>query len=385
MFCENCGKEIPENVKFCTGCGTRVIPLEIIDEEDQVISDVTDANEPFGSIETAEELVESENPEVGNETEDQKISKEKKSSVLRVFAHIGAVIISLILLVCVIATIALGLVRNAVSEKTLNSSISNINLTKIKASSVVDIESLKKQGMNVESENLFDLIYDNINQNAMEQPISREKFKSLVESEEIQAFLSETINDNIVALASDERTETDILDDIEDFLYKEKKTLSKKLGYELTDTRIANLKKSIQSQYGSTLEKFEGVKLDSFVNDDIAQIVTVSFSKWLFVSVIILDVFLAMLLYIVLRSLKQGTVYCGVVVSFVGVLYLVLAFAMEAIVGLFLNGTALYLANQFIDIFVIKMIIVSASMIALGVLIPIVVSLIVNFTKRRKA
>ena len=26
MFCDNCGKEIADNLKFCTGCGTRVEP-----------------------------------------------------------------------------------------------------------------------------------------------------------------------------------------------------------------------------------------------------------------------------------------------------------------------------------------------------------------------
>ncbi len=28
MFCEKCGKEIPENSKFCAGCGAKVEPVE---------------------------------------------------------------------------------------------------------------------------------------------------------------------------------------------------------------------------------------------------------------------------------------------------------------------------------------------------------------------
>ncbi|MBN2557533.1 MAG: zinc ribbon domain-containing protein [Clostridia bacterium] len=33
MFCEQCGKEIPENSKFCSGCGAKIEPTENILEE----------------------------------------------------------------------------------------------------------------------------------------------------------------------------------------------------------------------------------------------------------------------------------------------------------------------------------------------------------------
>ena len=385
MFCENCGKQLPDNVKFCTGCGTRVLPVDVSEEVENDVDTST-----VNDIRNVENEPNEQNIEVETVPEENKASEtapeEKKRSIAaRAFAHFGAVVLSLILFACVIATTALGLVHNAVSQKTLMSAVDNVNLSKIKVSSVVDVDKLAEQGMNVESENLFDFIYDNINQSAMEEPMSREKFRELVESEEIQGFLTETLNKNIVALASDGRTESDILDDLVDFINQEKKTLSKKLGYELTDKRISNLKKTIDEKYGSSIEKFESVKLDSFVDEKIADIVTISFSNWLFISILIFDILLAILIYIVLRLFKQGTVYCGVVVAFVGAVYLLLAFALEALVGMFLNGTALYLAKQFIGVFAVKMIIVSAIMIVMGILIPIIVYVISNIRRKKRA
>lgn len=397
MFCENCGKSLEENTKFCPSCGFPVLddltsdePNDLkqgTNETDEKSTDVVDNNsdpEKDNSADVDTVAEDSFGSEDDSAVEEAK-STNKGFRIGRVFAHFGAVILSLILFGCIVATVAIGLVHSAVSENTIFDIVSNVNLAKIKVEAIADVDELAEKGLNVESENLSDFIYDNINQDALNQPMTREKFNELVESKEIQSFVSETINKNLESLVADEETADDIIDDLGDFLKSERKSLSKKLGYELTDTRIENLKKTIKDKYGDVIDKVEGVKLSSIVDTSIATAVSLAFSKWVFAVMIILDVILAAVIYFMLRSLKQGTVYCGVAVASAGMVYLAIALAAETLAILMLSGTVLYFAQRFIEVFVINMIIVSTIMVAAGILIPIFVSVICNLLKKRKA
>lgn len=48
MFCEKCGKEIPENSKFCSGCGTKVLVAESVEPvvEPEPVAEVEQIAEP---------------------------------------------------------------------------------------------------------------------------------------------------------------------------------------------------------------------------------------------------------------------------------------------------------------------------------------------------
>ena len=46
MFCEQCGKEIPENSKFCAGCGAKVEPAEVIVQAVEPEAETAPAPEP---------------------------------------------------------------------------------------------------------------------------------------------------------------------------------------------------------------------------------------------------------------------------------------------------------------------------------------------------
>ena len=397
MFCENCGKSLEESTKFCPSCGFPVFDDLKADEPDVSSQDSDEAEETAtdtvnNNSETVEDDSSNEDAAADSalESEDSSSAEEPKAvkkgfKIGRVFAHFGAVILSLILFGCIVATVAIGLVHSAVSENTIFDIVSNVKLSKIKVDTIADVDKLAEKGLNVESENLSDFIYDNINQEALNQPMTREKFNELVESKEIQSFISETLNKNLESLVADEETADDIIDDLGEFLKSERKSLSKKLGYELTDTRIDNLKKTIKDKYGDVIDKVEGVKLSSVVDASIATAVSLAFSKWVFVVMIILDVILAVAIYLILRSLKQGTVYCGVTVASAGAVYLAIALAAETLAILLLSGTLLYFAQRFIEVFVLNMIVVSAIMVAAGILVPILVSLVCNLVKKRKA
>lgn len=46
MFCEQCGKEIPENSKFCAGCGAKVEPTEPVVQAAEPETQVAPTPEP---------------------------------------------------------------------------------------------------------------------------------------------------------------------------------------------------------------------------------------------------------------------------------------------------------------------------------------------------
>ena len=39
MFCEQCGKEIPDNSKFCSGCGAKVNPDAAVEDVSEIIAE----------------------------------------------------------------------------------------------------------------------------------------------------------------------------------------------------------------------------------------------------------------------------------------------------------------------------------------------------------
>ena len=51
MFCEKCGKEIPENSKFCSSCGTKVVHAESVEPvvEPEPVAEVEQIAEPTPS------------------------------------------------------------------------------------------------------------------------------------------------------------------------------------------------------------------------------------------------------------------------------------------------------------------------------------------------
>lgn len=68
MFCVNCGKEMKGEYKFCTNCGTKVLPIESSKKEEKV--------EEVKKNVVVENTVNSKNTTVGNE-----YKKEDKTSI----------------------------------------------------------------------------------------------------------------------------------------------------------------------------------------------------------------------------------------------------------------------------------------------------------------
>lgn len=396
MFCEKCGKEFQEDAALCSECQASENSAEAPENAIETIeAEYTDINEdvlqenvtPSDTIEkaTVEESV-SESLEAtfdSSETEEIKLPKRiKEKRMRRVFAHIGASLLSIVLAVLLFVTASLWVIRDVVSPDTIKEMISNIDLDEVKIEDIADKELLESHGLKCESDNLFDIIYDNIDQSELPHQVSKDDFRAIVEDEQFREYFGEIFGTSIEALTSGNSSDVVTPDDVVDFLASNDDKFSEFLGYELTEERLDNLKVTLENDYGQIFEAIGDKKLDTLVGNDFANVINIVFADWLFWTLIIADIIVCGLIFLVLRSVSSSVNYCASTLIVIGVIFLCVSALIDGLLSMFGGGPLVYVINQLVSVILWEMIIISVVMIVLGICSIISVKIFGRYKKR---
>ena len=398
MFCEKCGKEIQKEAALCDDCMQNEMnadPLNNDCETNETEETNCFNNDPCVSAEneSSESLSENteqpnldESTEVTNESsdiEDLKLPKRIKAKRMRrVFAHIGASLLSLILAVLLFVTTGLWVIRDVVSPNTIKEMINNIDINEIKIDDLSDKELLESHGLVCESDNLFDIIYDNIDQNELPNPITKDEFRSIVEDEQFREYFGELFGTSISALISGDSSDVVTPQDVVDYLDSNGEKFSEYLGYELTEERLENLKYTLETDYGKIFEALGDQKLDVLVGEDVSETINLVFSDWLFWSLVFSDLLICGLIFLVLRSVSSSINYIASIIILIGVLFLCISALIDGFLSMFAGGPMVYIFNQLVSVVLWEMVIVSVVMIVVGICAPISAKILSRYKKR---
>ena len=378
MFCEKCGKEIIENSALCSECMQNENNAEP-SENETAIDNVTESvvNEP---VETPKDEVVEESSDFEEEKLPKRMKEKKKR---RVIAHIGATLLLILFAFLLIATTCLMVVRDAASPDTIKEMINNIDLNDIKIDDLADKEILEEHGLICNSDNLFDIIYDNIDQSELPYPISKEDFRAIIENEQFREYFGEIFGVSIEMLTSGDSSDVVTSDDIVEYLASNREEFSLILGYDLTDERLENLKQTLDNDYGKVFEAIGNKKLDSLMGEDVANAINFIFADWLFVVLILSDIIVCGLVFLVLRSVSSSVKYCSITMIVIGVIFLCASIAvLNGLLSVLVGGPLMYVLNQLISVVLWETIVISIVLIVIGICAPIAVEIISRYKKR---
>ncbi len=361
MLCEKCGKEISDDLNLCSEC---------LNEAENTENKSND----FESV--------SEDHSDKQKTPEHTENKRKH----RVAAHIGATLFSIILALMLIVTTGLYIVRRAVSPDTIKEMITSVDLEEVKITDVADKEVFESHGLVCESDNLLDVVYDNIDQEKLPTPISKENFTAIIEDEEFRSYLGEVFGISIEALTSGDTTDLVTPENIVDCLGENREKFSSYLGYDLTDDRLDDLQTTLEEDYGEVFEAIGDQKLDVIVGNDFAEIINIIFADWLFWTLVIIDLFVCGLVFLVLRRIGSGIKYSATVILVVGLMFLCASIAIiNGVLPSLGEGAIMTVFNQVASAVLWDTIVISSIMILIGILLPVSVILLGYYKKRRSA
>lgn len=400
MFCEKCGKEIQDDALLCNECQLsengveapeeapeeifETVDSEYADNNEAVIQEDATTSDSNDSVDIEESVSDSNEACLdSSETEDIKLPKRiKERRMRRVFSHIGASLLSLVLAVLLLITASLWVIRDVVSPDTIKEMINNVDLDEVKIEDIADKELLESYGLKCESDNLFDIIYDNIDQTELPHQVSKEDFRAIVEDEQFREYFGEIFGTSIEALTSGDSSDVVTPDDVVDFLASNEDKFSEIFGYELTDERLDNFRVTLENDYGEIFEAFGDKKLDTLVGNDFANIINIVFADWLFWALIIADILVCGLIFLVLRSVSSSVNYCASTIIVIGVIFLCISALIDGLLAMFVGGPLVYVVNQLVSVILWEMVIISIVMIVLGICSIISVKILSRYKKR---
>lgn len=416
MNCKNCNSPMGPNDKFCTNCGNKreAIPESNVDvslqnedilqqsdllEQPQLCSE--DKNDELITETAAEEVQasadESNACDIGKTLENNDIVQPMNNTVIQntnknnvktngksVIAKVISGFLCIVLAVFVVATVAVAVVQNALSSNSIANMISSIELDEIKIDDIADKEELEAIGLKCESDNVLDIIYDNINQTDLADPLTKSEFQDIVNNDEFSEYIGKTIEENFENVIEGKTDVIISVDDICGFLEKEDEFISDVVGYEITEERIENLRTVLEESYSEVFVSLDIKALDDTIGDAGAMTVIIAFSDWVLIALIIFDVLLAILIFLILHSFRLGFLYCGITSSVVGLIYTLPAVVLAIGSGIFFNSSILgELISQIMGVAVTPLLITSLSLFGLGLLM-LIISLIINKFKNKK-
>ena len=315
-----------------------------------------------------------------------KQKKEKTRKKAGVWAHVGAVLICILLFAFLVATIAVAAVQYSVTESTISDAISRTHIDSLRVTDLLDDSQVHDLGLNMksESETLLDFLYENIDQSQLNKPITKDEFNEIALSDEFRDFVAMTISRRAGKVIDGIKTNVIDIDEIISFVRSQRKYLSGVMGYKITDEEIENLRGVLEDNYGEAISKLEIQPINSYVDDGAASAIKLVFAKWVLIVLIVVVVLFAVLIFLIVRSFKTGCMYNGVTFVLAGLPFLLAAAAFA--IGIIKIKSELPIV-QFIVLAagaISKILLILGGSVVLAGVIMIVISCIIRSVKKKK-
>ncbi len=448
MLCKKCGNELSEGYKFCTNCGSPIVfddeavlsdqetvseivseavecevPLDVDKNTDNIdntdTSDNTDASdnsdnseivedEPFcdKNVDSEQSVNDDEKQEPienSDATEDvsynnentQKpqadVSVKKKRKVGRVISVIVSVLLCIVLFSMLFCATAVQVFRVNIHPNAINDAFALVDFKNIKITELLPEDILADMGLNTASDDLVDFIYNNIDQDQLDKPLTKEKISEIIENNSLIDKIFSIISNNLIELAEGKFTSVITADEFCDVIYEEKDFIRDVVGYTITEKHINNLRSYLEYNYG---ELFNEVKIDESIyefDEQNAVVIIKDIASWLFYVLIVVIVLIVALVFLLLRSFSRGFKYSGITAIVCGILEVGAACAGLSVFNMIIAD------NIVIELEILKNIILAfinntlMSLLWIGITILIigivfvVTSIIINILKKRKA
>ncbi len=330
-----------------------------------------------------------EKSETSKEIPELTVTKGKKLLKIHkrgIKTHLGALALSILLSILMVTTLALFVVRNAITENSVKEIISSLELEDISIYSRSDKSDLEELGIRCDSDNVFDIIYDNIDQNALKEPLTKEQFSRIMNSNTVSEYFGRLISRKLGSAVDGKSVLLISTDDIIDFIEDEEKFVSGILGYELTEEHKNNLRITLDMNFGEAFKTLEIKDLEHIVGKVPAVMIGVVFSDWLFIGLIIICVLLIVLIFLVLRSFRLGFLYNGITILVVNLLYLVTSLSlMFGILSLWMSRVNSSLITQVVSVVLWDLVIITFSAVFVSVIMIVVSGIIKKYLIKNKS
>ncbi len=302
----------------------------------------------------------------------------------RVGAHILSSFLAIILFAFILITVTIGVFKVAFQSETIADTLSAIDLKDITVDDIADRDVLEEIGLVCDGDNVFDIIYDNIDQDQLADPLTKDEFEAIIENEEFGKYIGDVLDKNVNDLLEGKSTNLLTIEDVTDFLEKEKDTIADIVGYEITDQRVENLRKTLNDSYADV---FDSLKIDVNSSPESKTVIvtaSILLSDWLLILLIVFDVLLAVLIFLVMKSFRFGFVYCGIPLVIVGTLYTISAgLLLIGIMNVFISGAVAQFINQLAGVVLVKILIISGSVLVGGIIMLVIAKIIKSVQRRR--
>lgn len=367
---------------------------EELDGDEDVLDETVEfvkTTDPEDAVFENEEVYEEESEtseEVPKQTETVKKKKKKLAKIHKrgIGSHLGSFALSILLALLMITTLALFVARGAITENSIKEIFSSIELEEIKIDSNADKRELEELGIKCDSDNVLDIIYDNIDQEALKEPLTKDQFREIIKNDAVSEYFGDLIGKNLDAAVDGKKVSLITTDDIIGFIEKEEALVTDILGYELTDDHKNNLRTTLDTNFGDVFETLEIKELESVVGKAPAVIINVVFSDWLFIGLIVICALLIVLIFLVLRSFRLGLLYNGITIMIVNFIYLVCALAlMFGILDLLISGINAELLTQVVSVVLWDLVIITFSAVFVGIVMIVVSKIIKKYLIRNKS
>jgi len=339
MYCRKCGNSVDTNSKFCSICGNELVP-------DDNVNNVLEQKE-LSSV-TYEKCY---SPKVEKQPG---VPSKLLASLLSVFLVISLVLTSF--------SVVLGII---LSKGTIQSVLSSIDFNDIS----VDEDKLEKYNLKSDSDNLADVIYDNIDQSKMKDTLTHREFDAIIENETVASELSKLLSKKADDAINGKNGQIISVDEIITVIKNSRDDISEEIGYELTNERINNLKNALDDKYSEMLSDYRLPRVSNYVGRFPATVIKFINSDILLIIFISIDIALIALISFLRKSYAPAMKCTGGAFISISAFYIFLSMIINNVNILKIGGRGLgaQFASLSVEIIANRILFMGLAFLAIGI------------------